>query len=123
MAKSPNATPTCFQEIIDKCYFAPGEAGELALFMTDMLKDKRVPRTVANFIKLANFMDRAGSQHAPTIFKEFFEGSNFSEEEKKEMSNSPRIKDGSLDISIIPGFDKLAEQIFRFNKRLKVFRN
>ena len=46
-----------------------------------------------------------------------------SEEEKKEMSNSPRIKDGSLDISIIPGFDKLAEQIFRFNKRLKVFRN
>ncbi len=123
LAKSPNATPTCFQEIIDKCYFATGEPGELALFMTDMLKDKRVPRTVANFIKLANFMDRTGSQHAPTIFKEFFEGSNFSEEEKKEMSSSPRIKDGSLDISIIPGFDKLAEQIFRFNKRLKVFRS
>jgi hypothetical protein len=109
---SGRATEEGMMSILRSIPFMSGTGMLLSEIVFSILGNDKFKKTTESFKTVDDACQRLSPTATERVIEEFFRGTDFTDEQKREMLRNPLIDNG-----------KLTERLFRFNKRLKVFRN
>lgn len=111
LQKSGRATEEGMISILKSIPSMSGTGMLLTELIFSILGNDKFKKTTQSFKIVDDACQRLSATATERVIEEFFKGSGFSEEEKQQMLALPGVS------------NRVTERLFRFNKRLQIFRN